>query len=530
MLAYLRMDEPGYEILRDLYQPAHNIAPNYFVYVFFYGTLQFFSPLVSEKLFLSLYVLAFPLAFRYALGALGRNATVFAALGFPMAYSMVIFLGFYNTSFALVAFLLTIGYWLRHRNEASWRVFLVYFVLALFCFFVHGSAVVLTGIFIGLAGTAETLLDFLDARRGGAVSWNTFRWRFFSRCVVPGLAYVLPAVGIVIFFLRPVSAIPVGIGDFSVPFYMRLVSLLMGPIAIAYDKMEMFIVIPFVSGWILALWHMTKNLPRRAFLSDPLFVAVVGLLLLYLFLPYKTVVRWIPIRLLPYLFFGLFRWLGSAALTLGGRSRGVLYSFVLTTALFSSLATAVIRPMSMVRINDFLDEYVSAFEHIGAGATVLTIPMGKEFNGEPITGFAGIDVFNQSQHYLLWEKPAGILVNQQAHVNYFPIVFRSEVDPFNRHFPANLQIHGNRIYIAPPRELHSLRSPPMTRLWRADHVRKAIWQRFPPSRHTSPVFSTLPSISSAYAGTGLRRRSSIKAKIFWNKIFDTATSASWNVT
>ena len=99
-----------------------------------------------------------------------------------------------------------------------------------------------------------------------------------------------------------------------------------------------------------------------------------------------------------------------------------------------------------------------------------------------------------------------------------------------RHFPANLQIHGNRIYIAPPRELHSLRSPPMTRLWRADHVRKAIWQRFPPSRHTSPVFSTLPSISSAYAGTGLRRRSSIKAKIFWNKIFDTATSASWNVT
>ena len=99
-----------------------------------------------------------------------------------------------------------------------------------------------------------------------------------------------------------------------------------------------------------------------------------------------------------------------------------------------------------------------------------------------------------------------------------------------RHFPANLQIHGNRIYIAPPRELHSLPSPPMTRLWRADHVRKAIWQRFPPSRHTSPVFSTLPSISSAYAGTGLRRRSSIKAKIFWNKIFDTATSASWNVT
>ncbi len=51
MLTYLRLDEPGYEVLRTLYRPAHNIAPNYFVYAFFYGSLQFFSPLVSENCF-----------------------------------------------------------------------------------------------------------------------------------------------------------------------------------------------------------------------------------------------------------------------------------------------------------------------------------------------------------------------------------------------------------------------------------------------------------------------------------------------
>ena len=103
-------------------------------------------------------------------------------------------------------------------------------------------------------------------------------------------------------------------------------------------------------------------------------------------------------------------------------------------------------------------------------------------------------------------------------------------NPLNRHFPANLQIHGNRIYIAPPRELHSLRSPPMTRLWRADQVRNAIWQSIPPSRRISPIVFTSPLISSAYAGTGLGRRSSIKLKIFWNKLLGTATSANWNVT
>ncbi len=432
MLTYMRMDEPGYEVLRTLFQPAHNIAPNYFVYAFLYGALQFFSPFVSEKLFLSLYVLSFPLAFRYALCALSRNAIVFAALGFPMAYTTVLFLGFYNTSFALVAFLLTVGYWLRHRNEASWQVFATYFFLALFCFFVHLSAVAMTGIFIGLTGTAETLLDYLDARRDGVISQSTLWRRFVSRCVVPGLAYVLPAVGTMMFLLRPVAAVPTGVGEVTIPFYIRVARLLNGPIALAYDESEWFIVFPFVGGLVLALYHMTSNLPKRALLRDPLFVTVIGLLLLYLFLPYQTVVRWIPYRLVPYLYLGVLLWLGSAALTLRGPARGVLYSIVLIAALLSGMATAVLRPLSMARVNDFLDEYVAAFEHIEPGSTVLPIPMSNKFNGEPISGYAGIDVFYQSQHYLIWETPAGILLNGQASVNYFPIVFRSEVNPFTQ--------------------------------------------------------------------------------------------------
>ncbi len=61
-------------------------------------------------------------------------------------------------------------------------------------------------------------------------------------------------------------------------------------------------------------------------------------------------------------------------------------------------------------------------------------------------------------------------------------------------------------------------------------VGKPICAYFQPSRHTSRVAISLPSIPSAYAGTGLRRRSSIRPKIFWNKLLGTATSANWNVT
>ena len=53
---------------------------------------------------------------------------------------------------------------------------------------------------------------------------------------------------------------------------------------------------------------------------------------------------------------------------------------------------------------------------------------------------------------------------------------------------------------------------------------------FPPFRQTPPVVFTWPSIFPAYAGTGLRRRSSIRLRIFRNSSLGTATSANWNVT
>ena len=104
------------------------------------------------------------------------------------------------------------------------------------------------------------------------------------------------------------------------------------------------------------------------------------------------------------------------------------------------------------------------------------------------------------------------------------------IDSLNRHSPDDIQIRGRRTSDPPPWELRTLRSPPMRRLWRADQVRNAIWQSIPPSRRTSPIVFSSPLISSAYAGTGLGRRSSIKLKIFWNKLLGTATSANWNVT
>ena len=48
--------------------------------------------------------------------------------------------------------------------------------------------------------------------------------------------------------------------------------------------------------------------------------------------------------------------------------------------------------------------------------------------------------------------------------------------------------------------------------------------------HLSCRFLLAVDSASAYAGAGLRRRSSIKLRIFRNRSLGTATSANWNVT
>ena len=97
----------------------------------------------------------------------------------------------------------------------------------------------------------------------------------------------------------------------------------------------------------------------------------------------------------------------------------------------------------------------------------------------------------------------------------------------DRHSPDAIQNRGIRTTVPPPRERYRFRSHPMGWFWRLALVRKAIWPDFLPFRQTPPVVFTGPSIFPAYAGTDLRRRSSIRLRIFRNSSLGTATSASW---
>ena len=96
--------------------------------------------------------------------------------------------------------------------------------------------------------------------------------------------------------------------------------------------------------------------------------------------------------------------------------------------------------------------------------------------------------------------------------------------------PDSLRIHGDRAKITTPLEWFSCEAFQITGFSSVGSVQNVICPPVPSSRRTSPIVFTSPWIFSAHAGTGLRRRSSIRPKIFRNSSLGAATPANWNVT
>ena len=108
------------------------LQPNLLVHLPLVPLAKLLTAGAAEKLLLALYVVAFPAALGYALTAVRREALHWLPLAFPLTYSYLLHLGFYNFCYGLALSLLALGYWLRRRDELRGRraVWLAVWILA----------------------------------------------------------------------------------------------------------------------------------------------------------------------------------------------------------------------------------------------------------------------------------------------------------------------------------------------------------------------------------------------------------------
>jgi hypothetical protein len=143
--------------------PAPNLTPE----LGLAGLMLVLDPITAEKVLIAGYVVALPLALLYAIRPFGAGQRWLAFAALPLTFTFTFHYGFYNFSYAVAAFLVAIGYFVRLRRQPSVRRALVLAALLLLAYSCHLvpsiEALVLIGVVVGW--------DVLNAvrSRGGAL-------------------------------------------------------------------------------------------------------------------------------------------------------------------------------------------------------------------------------------------------------------------------------------------------------------------------------------------------------------------------
>jgi hypothetical protein len=139
--------------------------PNWLAHLLLAGLMYVVSPLVAEKLLVSLYLVGFAAATRYFLTGLGGAGRLLAAAALLLVFNRCFWLGFYNYCLSLVLYWFVLGYVLRRRERLDWRHALALGGLFLLAFFAHFFG------FLLAAGSAAWLAVTARSRPLGRLAW-----------------------------------------------------------------------------------------------------------------------------------------------------------------------------------------------------------------------------------------------------------------------------------------------------------------------------------------------------------------------
>lgn len=118
----------GNESISELYQINSELVPNYLGHLILSFLLWFTTPILALKIVHIIYVIGLAFTFRKLVLLLSPENGKMSILIFPLIYSTPFISGFYNFSLALILLLFTLYFWFKKEEEKS---VLFYFKLAI---------------------------------------------------------------------------------------------------------------------------------------------------------------------------------------------------------------------------------------------------------------------------------------------------------------------------------------------------------------------------------------------------------------
>jgi hypothetical protein len=126
-----------------------------------YPLLDFFPPLITEKIFVSVYVIIMGIVIPLFLRTFGRSSLPLAYLMFPAIFNFTLLMGFYSYALAVVLCLLGVSVVWKVRERTAGCKFIIYNVCGCMIFYAH----LIPFVFFLLALLAITLAETGTTRK-----------------------------------------------------------------------------------------------------------------------------------------------------------------------------------------------------------------------------------------------------------------------------------------------------------------------------------------------------------------------------
>ena len=197
-------------ILSDYGDPASNYreyyridtfpSPNLLTEILLTAMVSVLPQLTAEKILVLVYLVAFPIAFRYLVRMIQPDATWVSYAAFPLASSFLFWFGFYNFVYGLVLFFVGAAFLLKPGNGVAGRPSLLLGLLLLVAYLTHLIPLVMLLVLAACVRGREVLSVL---RAPGAVG---LRRRDALRTLLWSGLSVLPVMVLVLAFLSRPSA------------------------------------------------------------------------------------------------------------------------------------------------------------------------------------------------------------------------------------------------------------------------------------------------------------------------------------
>jgi len=406
----------GNELFKEYFR-VNDVIVGYWMGHFLLGFFKLFFPAwLAEKFFLTTYVIAVILSFRYLVRSMnpGKNNLIIY-LVFPFIFHSYLLQGYYSFSLAAIFYFLAIGFWLRRRELPGLRSMFTFGILALGVFLSHGLVFAFFAASMGLVFLSDSMETIWVKRE-----LNPFRkvanrlWRL--------LLSAAPAVVLWIIYFRSVMGInpTVTPASYSSGELVRFLFRIRQLVGFDHRKESPAYIALFVLLAILCLYIIftfVKKCRKGAYNTSHLinsrnsWLLIMGMFLgFYFLLPDRISAGSLTNR------FGLFFFFGTIVFLASQKFPRSLQLFALLMLSGSTISTRLIHHQYLSRSNKEIMELKELSDHMNEGSTVISINTTNNW------------IHHHTQLYVADELSVIHLNNPQC-AGQFPIVWNEKSLP-----------------------------------------------------------------------------------------------------